>query len=152
MDEKIILLVEDNPNDVTLTERALQKSHILNKLIVAKDGVEALDYLFGTGKWAGRDLDNIPQVILLDLKLPKIDGLEVLRRIRTNERTKLLPVVILTSSKEERDLINGYAMGANSYIRKPVNFNQFAEAIRQLGLYWLILNEAPPPNGRKQDA
>jgi len=152
LDEKIILLVEDNPNDVTLTERALQKSHILNKLIVAKDGVEALDYLFGTGKWAGRDLDNIPQVILLDLKLPKIDGLEVLRRIRTNERTKLLPVVILTSSKEERDLINGYAMGANSYIRKPVNFNQFAEAIRQLGLYWLILNEAPPPNGRKQDA
>jgi two-component system response regulator len=147
LEEKIILLVEDNPNDVTLTERALKKSHILNKLVVAKDGVEALDYLFGTGNWAGRDLDNIPQVILLDLKLPKIDGMEVLRRIRSNELTKLLPVVILTSSNEERDLINGYALGANSYIRKPVNFNQFAEAIRQLGLYWLILNE-PPPNSR----
>ena len=144
MEEKIILLVEDNPDDVTLTERALKKSHILNKLIVAKDGVEALDYLFGTGSWAGRDMNNMPEIVLLDLKLPKIDGLEVLKRIRANVQTKLLPVVILTSSKEEKDLIDGYSMGANSYIRKPVNFNQFADAVRQLGLYWLILNERPP--------
>ena len=144
MEEKIILLVEDNPDDVTLTERALKKSHILNKLIIAKDGVEALDYLFGTGSWAGRDMNNMPEIVLLDLKLPKIDGLEVLKRIRANEQTKLLPVVILTSSKEEKDLIDGYSMGANSYIRKPVNFNQFADAVRQLGLYWLVLNERPP--------
>ncbi len=144
MEEKIILLVEDNPNDVALTERALRKARIANKLVVTKDGVEALDYLFGTGTWAERDLNSIPQVILLDLKLPKIDGMEVLRQIRTDERTKLLPVVILTSSKEEKDLINGYALGANSYIRKPVSFNQFAEAVRQLGLYWLVLNEPPP--------
>ena len=144
MEEKIILLVEDNPDDVTLTERALKKSHILNKLIVAKDGVEALDYLFGTGSWAGRDMNNMPEIVLLDLKLPKIDGLEVLKRIRANVQTKLLPVVILTSSKEEKDLIDGYSMGANSYIRKPVNFNQFADAVRQLGLYWLVLNERPP--------
>ena len=144
MEEKIILLVEDNPDDVTLTERALKKSHILNKLIVAKDGVEALDYLFGTGSSAGRDMNNMPEIVLLDLKLPKIDGLEVLKRIRANEQTKLLPVVILTSSKEEKDLIDGYSMGANSYIRKPVNFNQFADAVRQLGLYWLVLNERPP--------
>ena len=144
MEEKIILLVEDNPDDITLTERALKKSHILNKLIVAKDGVEALDYLFSTGSWAGRDMNNMPEIVLLDLKLPKIDGLEVLKRIRANEQTKLLPVVILTSSKEEKDLIDGYSMGANSYIRKPVNFNQFADAVRQLGLYWLVLNERPP--------
>ena len=144
MEEKIILLVEDNPDDITLTERALKKSHILNKLIVAKDGVEALDYLFGTGSWAGRDMNNMPEIVLLDLKLPKIDGLEVLKRIRANAPTKLLPVVILTSSKEEKDLIDGYSMGANSYIRKPVNFNQFADAVRQLGLYWLVLNERPP--------
>ena len=144
MDEKIILLVEDNPDDILLTERALKKSHILNKLIVAKDGVEALDYLFGTGSWAGRDLSNMPQVVLLDLKLPKIGGLEVLKKIRADNRTKLLSVVILTSSKEEQDIINGYSLGANSYIRKPVNFDQFAEAVRQLGLYWLVLNEQPP--------
>ena len=144
MDEKIILLVEDNPDDILLTERALKKSHILNKLIVAKDGVEALDYLFGTGSWAGRDLSNMPQVVLLDLKLPKIGGLEVLKKIRADNRTKFLSVVILTSSKEEQDLINGYSLGANSYIRKPVNFDQFAEAVRQLGLYWLVLNEQPP--------
>jgi two-component system, response regulator len=144
LEEKIILLVEDNPDDVTLTERALKKSHILNKLIVAKDGVEALDYLFSTGSWAGRDMNNMPEIVLLDLKLPKIDGLEVLKRIRANVLTKLLPVVILTSSKEEKDLIDGYSMGANSYIRKPVNFNQFADAVRQLGLYWLVLNERPP--------
>jgi two-component system, response regulator len=149
LDENTILLVEDNPDDIKLTERALKKSHILNKLVVAKDGVEALDYLFGTGIWTGRNLNNVPEVILLDLKLPKIDGLEVLKKIRTDSRTKLLPVVILTSSKEEKDLINGYAMGANSYIRKPVNFNQFADAVRQLGLYWLVLNEAPPPASRK---
>ena len=144
MDEKVILLVEDNPNDVLLTERALKKAHILNKLVVAKDGVEALDYLFRTGTWANKDLYPLPQVILLDLKLPRIDGLEVLRRIRVDDRTRFLPVVILTSSKEERDITNGYAMGANSYIRKPVNFNQFADAVGQLGLYWLVLNEPPP--------
>ena len=147
MEEKIILLVEDNPDDVTLTERALKKSHILNKLAVAKDGVEALDYLFCTGSWVGRDINNTPQVVLLDIKLPKIDGLEVLKRIRSDSRTKLLPVVILTSSKEERDLIISYSLGANSYIRKPVNFNQFVDAVRQLGLYWLVLNEPPPVNG-----
>ncbi len=140
MEEKIILLVEDNADDVLLTERALKKSHILNKVVV-RDGVEALEYLFGNGNWAGRDLRVMPQVVLLDLNLPKIDGLEVLRKIRADNRTKLLSVVILTSSKEESDLINGYSMGANSYIRKPVNFNDFAEAIRQLGLYWLVLNE-----------
>lgn len=151
MEEKIILLVEDNPDDVTLTQRALKKSHILNKLVVAKDGAEALDYIFGTGSYTGRDLDNMPEVILLDLKLPKIDGLEVLKRIRSEKCTKLLPVVILTSSKEENDLINGYTLGANSYIRKPVNFNQFVEAIHQLGLYWLVLNEAPPMDNRKID-
>ena len=149
MEEKIILLVEDNPNDVILTERALKKSHILNKLIVAKDGAEALDYIFGSGNYVGRDTAIMPEVILLDLKLPKIDGLEVLKRIRSDKRTNILPVVILTSSKEEKDLINGYTLGANSYIRKPVNFNQFVEAIRQLGLYWLVLNEAPPVNNRK---
>jgi two-component system response regulator len=151
LEEKIILLVEDNPDDVKLTERALNKAHVLNKLVVAKDGAEALDYLFGTGNWADRDLSTIPQVVLLDLKLPKIDGLEVLRRIRADRRTKLLPVVILTSSKEEKDIISGYAMGANSYIRKPVNFNQFADSVRQLGLYWLILNEPPPSDRRKMD-
>lgn len=149
MEDKIILLVEDNPDDVVLTERALKKSHILNKLIVTKDGAEALDYLFGTGAFSDRDGSVMPEVILLDLKLPKIDGLEVLKRIRSDRRTKILPVVILTSSKEESDLITGYTLGANSYIRKPVNFNQFVEAIRQLGLYWLVLNEAPPMDNRK---
>jgi CheY-like chemotaxis protein len=149
LQEKIIFLVEDNPDDVVLTERALKKSHILNKLVVARDGAEALEYIFGTGNYSGRDMSKMPEVILLDLKLPKIDGLEVLKKIRADMRTKLLPVVILTSSKEENDLINGYSLGANSYIRKPVNFNQFAEAIRQLGLYWLVLNEAPPQDTRK---
>ena len=149
MEDKIILLVEDNPDDVVLTERALKKSHILNKLIVTKDGAEALDYLFGTGAFSDRDVSVMPEVILLDLKLPKIDGLEVLKRIRSDRRTKILPVVILTSSKEESDLITGYTLCANSYIRKPVNFNQFVEAIRQLGLYWLVLNEAPPMDNRK---
>lgn len=144
MNKRIILLVEDNPNDVQLTLRALKKKNILNEVVVTHDGVEALDYLFGTGVYAGRDLSVMPEVILLDLKLPKIDGLEVLRRLRANERTELLPVVILTSSKEEKDLINGYKLGANSYIQKPVDFDQFANAVKQLGLYWLVLNVPPP--------
>ena len=148
MTKKIILLVEDNPDDVDLTLRAFKKNNIINKLIVIRDGAEALDYLFGTGKYLGRDLSVMPQVILLDLKLPKVDGLEVLRRLRANERTQLLPVVILTSSKEEQDMINGYKLGANSYVRKPVNFEKFAEAMRQLKLYWLVLNEAPPNWGK----
>jgi CheY-like chemotaxis protein len=144
MKEKIILLVEDNPDDVILTLRALKKNNIFNDVVVAKDGVEALDYLFGAGIYAGRDTSVMPVVTLLDLKLPKIDGLEVLKRVRGNERTKLIPIVILTSSKEENDLINGYSLGANSYIRKPVDFEQFNEAIRELGLYWILLNESPP--------
>jgi len=142
--DKIILLVEDNADDEALTLRALKKNNIQNEVVVARDGAEALDYFFGTGAYAGRDLTLMPTVTLLDLKLPKVDGLEVLRRIRTHERTKLLSVVILTSSKEEQDLINGYSLGANSYIRKPVDFAQFTEAIRELGLYWLVLNEPPP--------
>lgn len=147
MNKKIILLVEDNPNDVQLTLRALKKKNILNEVVVARDGVEALDYLFGTGVYAGRDLSVMPEVILLDLKLPKIDGLEVLRRLHANERTELLPAVILISSKEEKDLVNGYKLGANSYIQKPVDFDQFANAVRQLGLYWLVLNVPPPARG-----
>jgi len=143
MKNKIILLVEDNPDDVQLTLRALKKSKIMNEVVVAQDGVEALEYLFGTGKYAGRDTKILPQVALLDLKLPRMDGHEVLQRIRNDERTKLLPVVILTTSSEDRDRIESYTVGANSYIRKPVDFNQFAEAINQLGLYWLVLNEAP---------
>jgi CheY-like chemotaxis protein len=148
MSKKNILLVEDNPDDEALTLRALKKNNILNEVIVARDGAEALDYLFGTGAYADRDLNIMPQIILLDLKLPKVDGLEILRRLRADERTKLLPVVILTSSKEDKDVINGYSLGANSYIRKPVDFTQFSEAVRQLGLYWLILNE-PVPTRRK---
>ena len=144
MEEKMILLVEDNPDDEALTLRALKKNNISNRVAVAHDGVEALDFLFCTGTYAGRNPNEMPQVILLDLKLPKIDGMEVLRRIRADERTHLLPVVILTSSKEEQDLANGYGYGANSYVRKPVDFNQFVEAVSQLGLYWLVLNEAPP--------
>jgi two-component system, response regulator len=144
MDTKIILLVEDNGDDELLTLRALKKNSIRNNVIIARDGVEALDYLFGTGAYSGRDLSIMPQLILLDLKLPKIDGLGVLRRIRADERTKLLPVVILTSSNEERDRIQGYGLGANSYVRKPVDFNEFTEAARQLGLYWLVINEAAP--------
>ena len=144
MKEKIIFLVEDNPDDITLTLRALKKNSIFNEVVVAKDGVEALDYLFGTGIYAGRDTSVMPVVTLLDLKLPKIDGFEVLKRARSSERTKLIPIVILTSSKEESDLINGYSLGANSYIRKPVDFEQFTEAIRELGLYWILINEPPP--------
>jgi two-component system response regulator len=144
MEEKIILLVEDNPDDVELTIRALKKNNISNRMVVAKDGVEALDYLFGTGVHAAKNLKELPVVILLDLKLPKIDGLEVLKRIRQNELTRLLPVVILTSSAEEKDKINGYKLGANSYVCKPVDFAQFTEAIKTLGLYWLIWNEPAP--------
>lgn len=142
--DKIILLVEDNADDEALAIRALKKSNILNEVVVARDGAEALDYLFGTGAYAGRDLPAPPQVVLLDLKLPKISGLEVLRRIREDARTRMQPVVILTSSTEEQDLTAGYGLGANSYIRKPVDFDQFSEAARQIGLYWLVLNEAPP--------
>ena len=144
MDKKIILLVEDDPDDEALTLRALEKSNVLNEIVVARDGVEALDYLFGEGSYSGRDTSVMPELTLLDLKLPKIDGLEVLRRVRADKRTKLLPVVILTSSKEERDLIQGYNLGANSYIRKPVDFVQFRKAVQHLGLYWLVLNVAPP--------
>ena len=138
-----ILLVEDNPNDEALTLRALKKANIQNDIVVAHDGIEALDYLFATGAHAGRDPSLMPEVVLLDIKLPKMDGLEVMRRIRADERTKLLPVVILTSSNEETDLVRGYTLGCNSYIRKPVDFGAFAEAVRQLGLYWLVLNETP---------
>jgi two-component system response regulator len=145
MTNKIILLVEDNPDDETLTLRALKKNNILNEVVVARDGAEALDYLFGTGQYTGRDVGILPLVVLLDLKLPKVDGLEVLQRLRADERTRLLPVVILTSSKEEKDIITSYMLGANSYVRKPVNFIEFVEAVRQLGLYWLVLNEPPPP-------
>ena len=143
MKNKIILLVEDNPDDVKLTLRALKKGNILNDVVVAEDGVEALDYLLGTGKFSGRDTSILPQVVLLDLKMPRMDGLEVLHRIRADETTKLLPVVVLTTSSEEKDRIESYKLGANSYIRKPVDFNQFAEAVFQLGLYWLVLNEGP---------
>jgi two-component system response regulator len=142
--DKSILLVEDNPDDEALTRRAFQKNNVGNDLVVVRDGAEALDYLFGTGQYAGRDLSRQPQVVLLDLKLPKIDGLEVLRRLRADERTRMLPVVILTSSNEERDLVKGYSLGANSYVRKPVDFSDFTEAARQLGMYWLLLNEPPP--------
>jgi two-component system response regulator len=145
----MIMLVEDNRDDEALTLRALKKNNIKNDVVVAHDGVEALDYLFGTGPHAGRDLTEMPQIILLDLKLPRVDGLEVLRRIRAEERTWLLPVVILTSSNEERDRIEGYGLGANIYVRKPVDFNQFLEAVRQLGLYWLILNEPVPARSIK---
>jgi two-component system, response regulator len=148
MEEKTILLVEDNPDDVALTLRAFEKSRIKNKIVIAEDGVEALDYIFRSGKFENRELKELPAVVLLDLKLPKIDGFEVLKAIRNNEFTKLLPVVILTSSKEESDIIKGYKNGANSYIRKPVDFDKFFEAIQALGLYWLILNEPPIINGK----
>lgn len=142
---QLILLVEDNPDDVALTVRAFAKSNIANELVVTTDGEEALEYLFATGRHASRDASVMPEVVLLDLKLPKLDGLEVLRRLRADERTRRLPVVILTSSNEEQDMVRGYDLGANSYVRKPVDFGQFVTAARQLGLYWLVLNEAPPP-------
>ncbi len=147
MKRKSILLVEDNPDDEILALRALKNNHLLDEVVVVHDGVEALDYLFCNGIYAGRDKTIMPQLILLDLKLPRMDGLELLQRIRTDDRTKLLPVVILTSSNEERDLFNSYRLGANSYVRKPVNFIQFTEAIHQIKLYWLILNELPPSGG-----
>jgi CheY-like chemotaxis protein len=144
METKRILLVEDNPDDEVLTLRALKKHNIQNQVVVARDGAEALDYLFGTGSYASRDTSLIPAVVLLDLKLPKLDGLEVLRRIRVDERTKLLPVVILTSSREEQDILRAYNFGANSYIRKPVDFAEFSAAVEQLGVYWLLSNQPPP--------
>jgi two-component system, response regulator len=144
MEQSVILLVEDNPDDEALTLRALKKNNIRNEVVVARDGVAALDYLFGTGAYAGRDLAAMPQVVLLDLKLPRMDGFEVLERIRSSEATKFLPVVILTTSNEDQDRLRGYGLGANSFVRKPVEFDKFIEAVRQLGLYWLILNEAAP--------
>ncbi len=144
MSNRVILLVEDNASDVELTRRALSRSRVANELVVAEDGQEALDYLFATGVHSGRDVANLPALVLLDLKLPKVSGHEVLRRIRASEATRRVPVVVLTSSREEQDLATSYDNGANSYIRKPVDFSRFAEAIQQMGLYWLILNEPPP--------
>jgi len=144
MSESVILLVEDNPSDEALTLRALKKSGIANTVVVTRDGAEALDYLFCRGAFAERDPRVLPQVVLLDLNLPKLGGLDVLRHIRADERTKLLPVVILTSSKEDRDLRGGYSLGTNSYVVKPIDFTQFAEAVRQLGLYWLLVNQPAP--------
>jgi CheY-like chemotaxis protein len=142
--DKVILLVEDNPDDEALAIRALKRHHVGNEIVVAHDGVEALDYLFGKGLYEGRDVNLKPSVVLLDLKLPRVDGLEVLRQVRADDRTRLLPVVVLTTSSEEQDLLDSYSLGCNSYIRKPVDFLQFSEAIRQLGMYWLLMNEAPP--------
>ena len=147
MSSNVILLVEDNPDDEALTVRALKKNNIVNEVIVARDGIQALDYLFGEGAYLDRDTTEMPQVVLLDLKLPKLDGLGVLRRLRADDRTRLLPVVILTSSNEETDRINGYGSGANSYVRKPVDFDAFVAAAAQLGLYWLVLNQPPPKRG-----
>lgn len=145
MSDVIILLVEDNPDDAALTLRALEKNDITNDMVkVASNGVEALDYLFGMGEYAGRDTATQPQLILLDLKMPKMDGIEVLRRLRQDDRTRLLPVVVLTSSDEKEDIVKIYNLGANSYIRKPVDFDEFTEAVRQLGVYWLRLNMLPP--------
>ena len=142
MDEKIILVVEDNPDDEALMLRALKKNGIANEIVVAHDGVEALDYLFGEGRYAGRITENVPELILLDLKLPKVDGLDVLKRLREDDRTKYVPVVILTTSSEQRDIVESYNLGANSYVTKPVDFQEFMEATRQLGTYWLLLNRS----------
>jgi len=147
MESKIILLVEDNPDDEALTLRSLNNSNVVNEIVTTRDGAEALDYLFGKGEYIGRDTRIMPEVVLLDLKLPKIDGLDVLRQIRSDQRTRFLPVVILTSSDEEQDLVESYKLGANSYVRKPVDFLQFAEAVRQLQLYWMLLNQPPPKHG-----
>ncbi len=147
MNGRSILLVEDNPDDEALAIRALRRSRITNEIVVVHDGVEALDYLFGTGMYAGRDTTIQPTVILLDLKLPRLDGIEVLRQVRADERTRLLPIVVLTTSEEEQDLLDSYSLGCNSYVRKPVDFVQFAEAVQQLGMYWLLLNEPPPHRG-----
>jgi len=144
MNNKVILLVEDNPDDEELTLHAFEKNKINNTIVVAHNGAEALDYLFGAGAYAGRDPNDLPLVVLLDLKLPKIDGLEVLRRIRAKEETRLLPVVLLTSSNEDEDRLKGYALGANSYVRKPVDFDEFVQAAGQLGIYWILLNQPPP--------
>lgn len=144
VEEKVILLVEDNPADVKLTQVALKQANIANELVIASDGVEALDYLFGTGIYNNRDIRKLPAVTLLDLKMPRMDGLEVLKRIRANPLTELLPVIILTSSKEEKDVVKSYKNHCNAYVRKPVDFNQFAEALRLLGLFWLVVNESPP--------
>jgi two-component system response regulator len=144
MKKRTILLVEDNPDDAELTLRALRQYNVSNEISVVRDGAEALDYLFATGAYSDRDKTPMPAVVILDLKLPKVDGLEVLQRMRADERTALVPVVILTSSKEERDMINGYKFGANSYVQKPVDFTEFIEAARQLGLYWFVINEPPP--------
>ncbi|HEX8794050.1 MAG TPA: response regulator [Polyangiaceae bacterium] len=149
MSQRVILLVEDNADDEALTLRAFRKNNIMNEVVVAHDGVEALDYLFGTGAYAGRDTSEQPQIVLLDLNLPRVGGIEVLKRIRGDDRTKFVPVVVLTSSKEDEDLIGSYSNGANSYVRKPVDFVQFSEAVKTLGLFWLLLNEkAPTPASR----
>ncbi|WP_140631808.1 response regulator [Methylibium rhizosphaerae] len=144
MNDKDILLVEDNPDDAALTLRAFKRSHVMNSIHLVRDGIEALDFLFGRGEYASRESGALPTLVILDLKLPKLDGLGVLRAIRAHERTKLLPVVILTSSKEEQDLISGYSLGANSYVRKPVDFAEFVEAVKVLGIYWLMMNQSPP--------
>jgi two-component system, response regulator len=144
MKQKVLLLIEDNPDDEELTLLALKESNVVNEVVVARDGVEALDYLFGTGAYAGRNTFFAPQLILLDLKLPKVDGLEVLQRLRSDPRTQLIPVVVLTSSSEEEDIVASYRLGANSYVRKPVEFHRFVDAVRQLGLYWLLINQTPP--------
>ena len=151
MGEKVILLVEDNPDDEALTLRAMKKNNILNEVKVVRDGAEALEYIFGTGRYIDSASRRIPAVVLLDLRLPKVEGLEVLRQLRVDSSTKLLPVVILTSSKEEQDLIKGYSLGCNSYIRKPIDFKQFVETVKQLGLYWLVLNETPTSAKSKND-
>jgi len=145
MHDRVIVLVEDNANDEELTLRAFRKSNIANRIVVVRDGAEALDYFFARGLHANRLMSEVPQLVLLDLKLPKVDGLDVLRELRADDRTRLIPIVVLTSSAEEQDLLRSYGLGANSYVRKPVDFTQFVEAVRQLGLYWLVINHAAPP-------